>query len=451
MKPVSVQLGSILAAYLHRLKAGSVMIATDALNQTGAMLTRVLPRGKWLVVADPITQTIAGERVAAELARAGVAFESIVLTPVGIGGTLVADETGVNHLVSRIGASNPPVVAAVAVGSGTVNDLVKLATHKRGIPYAVVATAPSMNGYTSPIAAILCNGVKTVCDAQIASAVVADVGLLAAAPARMIAAGYGDLLSKPVSNADWWLSHALTGSKYCADVMRLVEEGNGLLAGVGAGLQARDPEAVGRLTGALLLSGYAMALAGTSAPASGGEHLISHYLDMTHYALGEPNDLHGCQVGVATMVTASLYERLLDWDPASLDVEQRVAALEPWGAYEKRLTHEFGPLASAVLPHAQAGYPDVDTLRVRLTRVKLDWPALAKRLRQGLRPAAAVLADLKAAGCPRSFAQIGCTPERARRATLLSKDIRPRYTVLHFCWELGVLEPWAGEILCRLA
>lgn len=441
-----IDLGPLLRPYADRLMVGQVVIAGDALVSAADTLKRALPAGRWLVVADPVTQRIAGDRVLAGLRGAGIDVESLVLVPAA-GERLVASDTEVERLVERLRVASPRYAALVAVGSGTVNDIVKLASFMEHLPYAVVTTAPSMNGYTSPIAAILWKGVKSVQDAHMPRAVIADVTVLAAAPERMIASGFGDLLSKPVSNADWFLSHRLTGSKYCPDVIRLVNEGHRLLAGVAGRLPEREPDAVARLTGALILSGYAMALAGTSAPASGGEHLISHYLDMVHYAFGEPNDLHGCQVGVGTRVAAALYERVLAWQPATLDIDARVAALVAWPDYERELRTRFGALSEAVLPYTQAGYPEPEVLRKRLRRVKAEWPALVTPLGKGMRSPAQVLAELRSAGCPTTFAAIGVRPERARQAVLWSKDIRDRYTILHFCWEIGMLEPWANEIL----
>ncbi len=448
MSKAWVDLGPMLRPYADRLKVGPIAIAGGAIDASAETLKRGLPPGRWLVVADPNTQSVAGEKVLALLRAAGVSAESLVLAPSG-GPTLVANDAEVERLVARLRAASPAYTAAVAVGSGTVNDIVKLATFMVGLPYAVVATAPSMNGYTSPISAILWKGVKSVQPAHVASAVVADVGVLAAAPSRMIASGFGDLLSKPVSNADWLLSHLVTRSSYCPDVIRLVEEGTRLLAGVAGHLPRREPDAVARLAGALILSGYAMALAGTSAPASGGEHLVSHYLDMIHYAFGEPNDLHGCQVGVATQVAAALYERVLAWSPTALDVEARVASLASWPAYEGELRQRFGPLADAVLSHALAGYPAPDVLRQRLQFIKREWPTLSARLAKGMRTASQIRADLQTAGCPVTFADIGARPGRAREAVLWSKDIRSRYTILHFCWEIGMLEHWGDAVLAE--
>ncbi len=449
MSRVWVDVGPMLRPYADRLTVGPVVISDNALATAGDTLSRALPAGRWLAVADPVTQRIAGEAVLTQLRGAGAAIESLVLTPVS-GGALVASDGEVESLVGRLRDASPRYTAVLAVGSGTVNDIVKLASFMVRLPYAVVATAPSMNGYTSPISAILWKGVKSVQDAHTPRVVIADVTVLAAAPARMIASGFGDLLSRPVSNADWMLSHLLTGSKYCPDVLRLVNEGSRLLAGVAGRLPERDPDAVARLTGALILSGYAMALAGTSAPASGGEHLVSHYLDMLHYAFGEPNDLHGCQVGVGTRVAAALYERVLAWRPGTLDVDARVAALAAWPDYERGLRERFGVLSDAVIPYAREGYPAPDVLCKRLQRVKGEWPTLTMALGKGMRTPAQVLAELQAAGCPATFAAIGARPERVRQAVLWSKDIRSRYTILHFCWEIGMLESWADEILPEL-
>lgn len=443
----SIDLQPLLAPYADRLPLARLTIAAGALDGLAGLLRVVLPSGRWLVVADPITYGMAGQRVEGVLRSAGVAVERLVLGTSAPTIPLVADEARVEEVRERIRTASPPLTAAVAVGAGTINDIVKMAAYRAGLPYAVVPTAPSMNGYTSPIAAILSNGVKTVQEARLPVGVVADVEVLARAPARMIAAGFGDLLSRPVSNADWWLSHHLTGSAYAGEVIRLAETGCRLVAGVAARLPQHDADAVARLTGALMLSGYAMTLAGSSAPASGGEHLISHYLDMTHYALGGPADLHGCQVGVGTRVTAAFYERLLRWDPRQLALEERLARHRPWPEYAAELCARFGRLAPAVLAYAREGYPEREVLRQRLETFCARWPEWRETLRPLLRTSMEIAGDLATAGCPRTFSELGVDAARARRAVLHSKDIRPRYTVLHLCWDLGVLEPWTEAVL----
>ncbi|MBM4083386.1 MAG: sn-glycerol-1-phosphate dehydrogenase [Planctomycetes bacterium] len=440
-------LSGILRPHAGRIHVASVAIGRGALAEAASLFRAALPTGAWLVVADANTAQVAGATVARNLKAAGLDAELVVLQPQHAGASLVADEDKVAEMVERIRTWPRAVKAVIAVGAGTVTDIVKRSTFLVGIPYGAVVTAPSMNGYTSPIAAILASGVKAVHEGHVPAAVLADLDILVQAPARLIQAGFGDLLAKPISNADWLLGHELTGSFYSPDVIKLVEQGYHLLAGVASKLPSRDPEAIGRLTASLLISGYGMAVAGTSAPASGGEHLISHYLDMTHYAFGESNDLHGCQVGVGTHVAAAIYDRLMAFDMAKLDVDARVLRLLPWPQYEQDLRRRFRTLADSVIPEARDTYPTPERLRERLVGLKARWPELMGELRPCLRSAASIRDDLKAAGCPATFSEINVTSERARRAIVDAKDIRGRYTILHFCWDLGVLHEWADRVL----
>ena len=437
----------ILRPYAGRIHVAPIVIKRGALAEAATVLRAALPAGAWLVVADANTERIAGAAVMRDLKAAGLDAELVVLEPQHAGAPLIADEGKVAEMAQRIRTSPRGVKAVISVGAGTVTDIVKRSTFLCKIPYAAVATAPSMNGYTSPIAAILAAGVKAVHEGHVPNAVLADLDILAHAPARMIASGYGDLLAKPISNADWRLGHEITGSFYSPDVIKLVESGYQFLDGIASRLPARAPEAIGGLTASLIISGYAMAVAGTSSPASGGEHLVSHYIDMTHYAFGEPNDLHGCQVSIGTLVAAGLYDKLMAFDMATLDVEARLKRLAPWPEYEQDIRGRFRGLADSILREAHDTYPTPEQHRRRLLDIKARWPGLKAMLQPCLRPASAIRADLKAAGCPTTFREIHVTPERARRAIVDAKDIRSRYTILHFLWDLGVLHEWADAIL----
>src|SRR6185295_11866674 len=99
--------------------------------------------------------------------------------------------------------------AVVAVGSGTINDLCKLAAIARGCPQVVFATAPSMNGYTSLSASITEGGLKRSVRAATPVAAFFDLRVLAAAPIRLIRAGLGDSICRPTAQADWLLAHLL--------------------------------------------------------------------------------------------------------------------------------------------------------------------------------------------------------------------------------------------------
>lgn len=423
------------------------LVENGLLHKIPAAIVPFVRTGPLAIVCDAITRAIAADALDALLQQAG--FETVLFELAPSPGEELpnCDDATIDRVTALLATAD--FGFAIAVGAGTLNDLVKMAAHRRSIPYACVATAPSMNGFTSSIAAILSDGVKTTQPCTPPIAVFADPVILAAAPYRMIASGIGDLYSKPVSNADWRLAHRLLDQPHSSIVMEIVEAGSALLDGVAERLPARDLDAVAKLAGALMLSGLAMQAAGNSGPASGGEHLISHYIDMTSVAFGESHDFHGCQVAVGTIVTSRLYEYLAAQDPAGFDIEARVAALPSWEEKSAAIDRDFGPLAPAVREHARKIHPTPEALRARLTRLRDNWDSIIADVSTTLRPSSELEAELISAHCPTRFPEIGVARERARRAVVLSRDIRARFTILHLAADLGLLEPFADLEMAR--
>jgi len=433
--------------YRDRLETKAVVLDHGAIEASMEPLQRELGQGLWLVVCDAHTWAAAGERTAAALDGAGQNWKrwDALVAP---GGTEpVCDEETVAACRDAIRAEG--AAAALAIGSGTLNDIAKFGAYKAGVYAGCIATAPSMNGYTSGIAAVLSDGVKTTQPCTPTRVVVADVEVLAQAPARMIQSGIGDLASKPVSNADWIVANRLTGSTHSTEAAKVIDASWKLLDGVAPGLAARDRDAVEHLSASLILSGFAMTVAGNSAPASGGEHLISHYLDMVAVAEGSKHDLHGVQVGVSTITAAFFYQKLLALDPQQIEPDGRAAALTSWAEHEALIRQRFGKLAPAVLDHARAGYPKPETLRARLRSLKDQWPQITTDLRATLRSPDVIEAELASAGGPVRYCDLGISRERARCAIVHSRDIRSRYTILDLVWELGYLDDWAAEAVER--
>lgn len=395
----------------HVIPTKRVLIQPHALEKLPLFLGDLFPgKSHILTVADETTDTIAGVEIEHKLAGAGYSVQKVLLPSSGPDKAPEADQGNVDHVVEHVTGQ---VEILLAVGSGTVNDVVKLAAHERGKPYVVYPTAPSMNGYTSPIAAIMDGGTKTTVPAHPPLGVLADVDLLANAPIAMIRAGLADLLSKSVSTADWRLSSLIEGTYYCERPNEMVSEAERICAEQAEAIGQGAPEAVEQLIHALLLSGFSMVVAGSSSPASGGEHLISHYWDMTAAAHGRHKGLHGAQVGVATLVTSKLYEKLTAIDPGQIHIE---AIPDPQG-------------------------------RARVRTIRENWETLWAEVGRILRPWSAIRQVLVRAGAPVTVSELGIPPEEMREAFLRAKDIRKRYTVLHFAHDLGVLQELAEEVL----
>jgi len=317
----------------------------------------------------------------------------------------------------------------IAVGAGTVNDIAKMSATLSGVPYMAFATAASMNGYASGIAAILVDGLKTTIPAKPPRAIVLDSSVLASAPPQLAAAGLGDLLSKPVSTADWWLGNRLEGSGFETLPGRIVDEAVTLATKHAAGLPAGEAESHEALARALVLSGVSMVVAGSSSPASGGEHLLSHLWDMEAIICGKELRLHGAQVGVATCLCAALYHHLVNLESPEFP------KLPNWPRTAERIRIAHGELAEAVLPQAErkfAGFARRNAL------LRNEWPQVRSELAAlGLPAAAEIRATLQAAQAPASLDQLGIDRDEAFDALSRARDIRDRYTVLDLAFELG--------------
>jgi glycerol-1-phosphate dehydrogenase [NAD(P)+] len=348
------------------------------------------------------------------------------------------DKRWVDHVRERLEGGYS---AAIAVGSGTINDLVKLAAAQVGVAYGVVATAASMNGYTSSIAAIYANKLKRTLPAAPPLWVVADLDVLTAAPLEMTRAGLADLMSKPSSSADWRAASLVLNEYYCdmcADLAGRAEEAcRAQAASIGQGA----PEAVALLAAGLILSGISMAMAGSSAPASGGEHLISHVWDMRRLHEGRPHALHGAQAGLGTLMTASLWELLPATPrPDEASISQIVSSRPSWADEVAEINKRLGPLAEAAVEEYRAKRPSDVELRRRLEYLAGNWDYFWGEVGRLLRPVTELRTTLVRASAPVTAKELGLSPEEARSAFCDARYVRSRYTVFDLAADLGVLD-----------
>jgi glycerol-1-phosphate dehydrogenase [NAD(P)+] len=436
--------GRIEAALADATDTERVVIGPGALGAVAEVFGRVFGERPAVVVADATTWRVAGDRVQRALEAAGRGTEAPYRFPPD---TFVQATYGNIERLRASLASHDAV--PVAVGSGSLNDLVKRATPEVGRPYLSVATAASMDGYTAFGAAITKHGYKQTMTCPAPRAVVADLEVLAGAPADMTASGYGDLLGKVTAGADWLLADALGVEPVDPKVWELVQGPLRAAIGRPGDLAAGDRGALERLVEGLIMSGLAMQAHASSRPASGAEHQFSHLWEME--ALGHdrrPPLSHGFKVGVGSVAIAALYERLLARDLGALDVEARRRS---WPTREEaeaavRAAHTTPGLAEAAVAETTAKWIDADALGRRLSLLADRWPALRDRLREQLVPAERLGELLAAAGCPTRPSQLGLSAGAFRATYQRARMIRRRYTVLDLAFETGLLDELVDEL-----
>lgn len=335
--------------------------------------------GKILVVFDNNTYEVAGKKAVELLKNNGFKVKEL-LFDVG-GDILLPDEKTLGRILQE---QDLDVNLMIAVGSGVLNDSVKYVTSRTKIPYIIVATAPSMDGYVADGAPIISHGYKYAPVAHLTYGLIGDTDVLQTAPQDLIQAGYGDVIGKITALADWDLAVKANGDYRCDTCVTLVQRALDKCFAKAEGLKKRDGESMGALMEALTLTGVAMALVNISRPASGAEHMLSHFWEMDSIARGENPHHHGIQVGVATPVIARFFEELEDILPEG--------------------TKEQCP-----------SYEEIERL-------------LAK------------------GGAPVSPKDIGLSRELFHESLLKGYDVRPRYSIMKFAKEHGRLEEIADKI-----
>ena len=414
----------------HHVPIRKLVYAEDAIEQLPEVLRSLAGGRRVVVIADQRTWEIAGRAAHDSLRRSHWPVHHIVVPDSGRRSP-VCDDVTRDWLAARL----PPVDIALAAGSGVINDLTKWVAFDRGLPYAVMATAASMNGYTAANVAPTLRGVKTLIRAQAPLAVLAAPSIIVEAPFELTTAGFGDVIAKPVSSADWLLNHVFLGEHYCRYCSEIFSELESYYIEHPGDVKDRKPAAIEALFNALLYSGIAMTIMGTSAPASGGEHLLSHTLDMMSSVDSVPHDLHGRQVGLGTLFASALYERLVRIEsPACSSVPADID-----GGF-------WGPLAGNVRQQYQAKKPALERMAETLGDGK-TWGAFLEACGRRVRPADQIKSCLRAAGAAHTFVEIGCSRERFLAAALHMHEIRQRATVVDLAWLLGILPAAAEEIV----
>lgn len=312
----------------HKVDIQAIRVGSGVMQELPGIL-RDLGASHIFLVTDNYTYEAAGRQVEQLLDQAGLAYHKRVFqteTP------LVPNEYALGSVLAAMTSQDDMLLA---VGSGTLNDVTKYVSARTGVPYVIAATAPSMDGYASTVAPTILDGFKTTLPAVYPAAIVADVDILKDAPMPMLTAGFGDIIGKFTSLADWRLSHQLNGEYYCPEVAGVIEAAVETCAANAQALAQREPQAIQAVTEALILSGLAMGMVGVSRPASGAEHQMAHYWEMDALRRGEEHPLHGNAVGVGTVLAASLYEMAAEYLPqgfAAPDKGQILTCLQAAGS-----------------------------------------------------------------------------------------------------------------------
>ncbi len=298
----------------HRAPIEAYEISSGAINKIPEMLKDYK---RIYIVADNNTYAVAGKRVEEIIKANNMYYNTFVFTEQPV--LPNADSVGKVILnFQKLDAKpnifeyNPMPDFILAVGSGSLNDICRITSYRLGLPYGIVGTAPSMDGYASAGSPILHDGTKTTIPGTTPKYIIADIDVLKEAPFNMMLAGIGDMFGKYIGILDWELARDYSGEYFCEKIAGDVIEATNKCLANGYDLADRNPECVKNIMEGLLVTGLGMAFVGNSRPASGAEHIVAHAWELFDVERGNHPQLHGLEVCQGTRLVAIMYKMLFE-------------------------------------------------------------------------------------------------------------------------------------------
>lgn len=448
-------------------------------SRTPDIFMECFPGRKAMIVADVHTWPVLGERLYSLFLKSGIETASYVIdkevfhaewkyvemTDALVRGDIAAArslENETDHVEAKpdtcFKKPSAEYYVLVSVGSGVINDLCKLSSHHHAQSYVSVATAASVDGYSSFGASITYGGAKQTFTCPAPVAIIADIDIIAAAPKHMTAAGYADLAAKIPAGAEWMISDFVGTEPIMPEAWHMLQDYLDDFLADPDGVAAGEPKAIADLFEGLTLSGFAMQAAKSSRPASCCDHLFSHIMDMTEHRYNGELQSHGYQVAIGTLTMCAVFDELFKLDLSQIDVD---ACVEAWPTLEQeqqRALEIFKDFPAPQLGYTEITkkYADRDVVRGELTKLKESWPEFKQKLQRQMYSFEKMQDLFVRAGAPSDPAHIGLTRQQLKDMFPFVQLMRFRYNLLDLAKRGGfydaLIEPVfaaGGPLGCR--
>jgi glycerol-1-phosphate dehydrogenase [NAD(P)+] len=378
-----------------------------------------------LLVADENTYTACGRLAEESLRAAGLPMTRVILR--GEGGELKADERAIALVLKALRGETQRLVA---VGAGTITDIVRFTAFQTRLPFLSIPSAVSVDAFTSYTAAITIGKAKYSIGAKPPEKVYAHLPTLCAAPDCLTASGFGDMLAKLTALADWQLAHLLVDETYPAEIADPMRAAARACARQAEEIKVHSPAGIRTLMESMCLSGHSMVAVRSSRPAAGAEHSLAHFWEMTHRAEDGPEPMHGEKTGCATAIIARLYDslRALSKDEA----RQRLRAFRlPDPAEEtQRILSAYGEIGQSLIAERSHLYSSLGTKAESIAQRLIERWDEAQAIAASVPAPEEIIATLDAAGAVSRPEQIGIGAREVRDAVRYGTYARERFTIL---------------------
>ncbi len=339
----------------------------------------------------------------------------------------------------------------IAIGSGVISDITKYAGDLLGIPVILIATAPSMNGYTSILAAMTEGGIKKTLPVKTLTAIFADINILAKSPVEMVLSGYGDILSKATSVADWKLSQIVKKTYFCPTTFHITDKTETLYMEAAEEIGEKSEKGIEILTDSIMRSGLSMTIVKNSTPSSGTEHAISHYWDLLNLMNKKEKNFHGTQVGIATPMAIRLFDFTSEYP-----VKKKVSLEKLKNTYMEReelkrfLLRKYKNYGKGLYDQVEKKYLEWHDKKSEIEYVIDNWDSIWNSVYEYVRPVSKIEDVLLRSGAPVKYTDIGLERDEVIDSIVNGWVLRSRYTILDTMHDLGISLEAAEKIVPNL-
>lgn len=424
--------------HVHKVEIKNIKIGSGAVRELNNILSQ--SKGRQVFIVEDINTYEAAGRTVENNLRKNFKLKRYIFNE----DHLVPDEKALGRLLIEMPQDTAVILG---IGSGTINDICRFLSCRVHIPYIIVCTAPSMDGYASVVSPLIVNGVKTTYNAVYPDVIIADIDIMKEAPLNMLHAGLGDILGKYTALADWHISEILNGEYFCSTIEDLTLKAVDKCIKTSTNISIRDQRAVETITEALILSGLAIGMTGTSRPASGEEHHLSHCWDTIFMNEGRTAKwLHGNNVGVGVGIIIEAYKYT-----GRLDI-QKIYNSGEYAYFDRNrwinnLSKVYGRCTNDIVKFKEDSISfNRKDREAKMKNILEKWEDIKKICNSFLPEAEEVRCTLRKAGAVYSPKDLGIDRELFKKSFVAAKDIRSRYGILQLLEDIGKLEEAAEAI-----
>jgi len=377
--------GKVHTAFTEVVEIGSGMTA-----KVGEILTKANFPKNILAVADKNTAK-AADGIFESLEKAGFNVKKQIYDDMKYARV---------EQVREVEALSADVGGIISIGTGSLNDICRVVAFGQKKDFCIFATAPSMDGFASDTAPIVENNFKESWKAEQPRIIIADTKILANAPVELKAAGFGDMVAKYIGILEWRIANLIIDEYYCDAIANITLDAVAKMVALADKVTVDDEAAAGAIMEALVLSGLAMKLAGSSRPASGAEHVVSHYLECYKLARGIWPEFHGKKVGVATLILNKLYRNLAERVESVHATEDKTDWAKVYAAFDESQIDDVKRLNTPTI-----------TDKIDPARLEANWQKIRELIFESLPTTEALFEMMKTAGCATTIEEVHVSPE----------------------------------------